>query len=141
MCHNKIDLVILLDGSGSVKLEQFNIAKKFVSDLIKHFDISNKKTNVAVATYSQYTNTGRTFNDDVTPESVLKAVDGLSYEGAASRLDFGFDLIEFELFEAKNGARTNDKGQSYSELHSFELVSFIIAIIIRLFLWSAMKSI
>lgn len=114
MCHNKIDMVILMDCSGSVTEDQFKIGKKFAADLIKHFDISKEKTNVAMASYSQYAHTGRTFNDDTSRESVLKAVDGLPYEGAASRLDFGFDLIEFKLFDAKNGARTSSKGESHT---------------------------
>lgn len=118
MCHNKVDLAFIVDGSGSVTREQFKIGKKFIADLIKHFDISKEKTNVAVASYSQYVHTGRTFSDDASRESVLKSVDGLRYEGAASRLDFGFGLLEFKLFDAKNGARTNNKGQSYSVLPS-----------------------
>lgn len=111
MCHNKIDLVILLDGSGSVTQDQFKIAKKFAADLIKHFDISKELTNVAVASYSQYVHKGRTFDDDTTRQSVLKAIDGLRFEGAASRLDFGFDIVEFELFDTKNGARASNKGE------------------------------
>ena len=114
MCHKKIDMVILIDGSGSVTIDQFKIGKKFVADLIKHFDISKEKTNVAMASYSQYTQTGRTFNDKTSRESVLRALDELPYEGAASRLDFGFDLIEFELFDAKNGARTGSKGENHT---------------------------
>ena len=110
MCNNKIDMVVLMDGSGSITMDQFKIGKKFVADLVKHFDISKEKTNVAMATYSQYTHTGKTFNDKTSRESVLKAVYGLPYEGAASRLDFGFDRMESELLDAKNGARTNSKG-------------------------------
>lgn len=122
MCHNKIDMAILMDGSGSITMEQFKIGKKFVADLVKHFDISKKKTNVAVASYSQYTHTTRTFNDETSRESVLEAVDKLPYEGAASRLDFGFNLIEFKLFDAKTGARTSSKGESwFSLLHKHKL--------------------
>ena len=114
MCHNKIDMVVLMDGSGSISMDQFKIGKKFVADLVKHFDISKEKTNVAMASYSQYTHTGRTFNDETSRESVLKAVDKLPYEGAASRLDFGFDRMESELLDAKNGARTNSKGENHT---------------------------
>lgn len=126
VCHNKIDMVILMDVSGSITMDQFKIGKKFVADLVKHFDISKKKTNVAVASYSQYTHTTRTFNDETSRESILKAVDKLSYEGAASRLDFGFDLIEFKLFDAITGARTSSKGKSWFSLlhkHKLKLIS------------------
>ena len=115
MCHNKIDMVVLVDGSGSVTKDQFKIGKKFVADLVKHFDISKEKTNVAMASYSQYTHTGRTFNDKTSPESVLKAVDKLPYEGAASRFDFGMDHVESEFFNAKSGARTNSEGENHTE--------------------------
>ena len=115
MCHNKIDMVVLVDGSGSVTMDQFKIGKKFVADLVKHFDISKEKTNVAMVSYSQYTYTGRTFNDKTSPESVLKAVDKLPYEGAASRFDFGMDRVESEFFNTKSGARTNSKGENHTE--------------------------
>ena len=112
-CHNKVDLVILLDGSGSVTVDQFEVAKRFSSDLIKHFDISKVKTNVAVGSYSQYVQTGRTFRDDASQQAVLKAIDGIRYEGAASRLDLAFGLVGFGFFDSKQGARTKDKGEWY----------------------------
>ncbi|KAJ7331173.1 hypothetical protein OS493_020876 [Desmophyllum pertusum] len=74
-----------------------------------HNKIDLELTNVAVASYSQYVHKGRTFDDDTTRQSVLKAIDGLRFEGAASRLDFGFDIVEFELFDTKNGARASNK--------------------------------
>lgn len=109
-CHNKVDMVILLDVSGSIKVNQFKIAKKFAADLVKHFDISKVRTNVAIASYSQYVKTGRTFYDDASQEAVLKAIDGIHYEGAASRLDLAFGLVQFGLFSGKQGARICDKG-------------------------------
>lgn len=108
-CHNKIDLVILMDSSGSITRQQFKIGQKFAADLVKHFDVSKEKTNVAVASYSQYAYTARTFQDHASQEMVLKAIHGLKYEGAASRLDFGFDLVEFKLFDKKYGARNKGR--------------------------------
>ena len=103
-------MVILLDVSGSITVNQFKIAKKFVADLVKHFDISKVRTNVAIASYSQYVKTGRTFYDDASQEAVLKAIDRIHYEGAASRLDLAFGLVQFGLFNGKQGARICDEG-------------------------------
>ena len=100
-----------MDSSGSITRQQFKTAKKFATDLVRHFDISKDKTNVAVASYSQYAHTARTFQDKASRDLVLKAINGVSYEGAASRLDFGFDVVEFKLFEPEYGARTEDKGR------------------------------
>lgn len=109
-CHNKIDMVVVLDSSGSVTQKQFKMSKDFVADLVKHFDISKSKANVAVATYSQYAHTGRTFQEHATLDSVLGAIRKLRYEGAASRLDFGFGLVEFKLFDTQYGSRPIDSG-------------------------------
>lgn len=108
-CHSKIDMAFLLDSSGSITRQQFEIAKKFAADLVKHFDISKEKTNVAVATYSQYARTTRTFENHASQKLVLKAIRGLSYEGAASRLDLGFDLVRSTLFDTQKGARPTNK--------------------------------
>ena len=103
-------MVILLDSSGSITRKQFRMEKKFASDLIKHFEISKEKTNVALAAFSQYTRTTRTFQNDVSEELVSKAIGKLRYEGAASRLDLGFDVVKFSLFNTENGARVTNKG-------------------------------
>ena len=110
-CHNKVDMGILLDSSASVSKQQFQIAKTFAADLVKHFDISKDKTNVAVASFSQYAHSARTFKDNVSQESVLKAIDRVNYEGAASRLDIGFGILHFKLFDAQNGVRASNKGR------------------------------
>ena len=102
---------ILLDSSASISKKQFQIAKRFAADLVKHFDISEDKTNVAVASFSQYTRSARTFKDNVSKESVLKAIDEVNYEGAASRLDIGFDVLQFNLFDTKTGARESKNGR------------------------------
>ena len=102
---------ILLDSSASISKQQFQIVKKFAADLVKHFDISKDKTNVAVASFSQYAHSARTFKDKVSQESVLKAIDEVNYEGAASRLDIGFDVLQFKLFDTQNGVRDSNKGR------------------------------
>ena len=109
-CHSKIDMVILLDSSASVTEETFNATKKFAAELIKHFDISKDRTNVAVMSFSQYVHTERNFNDDTSEQSVMKAIDGLTYEGSFTRLDFALQRIQDETFNEDHGARYSNKG-------------------------------
>ena len=109
-CHSKIDMVILLDSSGSVTEEQFAATKKFAADLVRHFEISKDRTNVATLSFSQYVHTGRKFSDDVSDESVLKAIDALPYEGSFTRLDFALEELQGVTFSKAQGARPYDKG-------------------------------
>ena len=58
-CHKKIDLAILVDCSASVTEDQFAATKEFAAELVKHFDISKERANVAAISFSQYVHTKR----------------------------------------------------------------------------------
>lgn len=103
-------MALLLDGSASITKKQFAKSKKFVADLVKHFELSKDKTNVAALTFSRYTRVGRHLNDDSSKEAVLKAIDGLTYEGSITRLDSALRLLSREIFRRSPGARFHDKG-------------------------------
>ena len=103
-------MVILLDSSGSVPEEVFGKTKRFAKDLVKHFDISKEKTNVAILTYSQYVRVLRRFDDEISTESVLKAIDRAAYEASFSRLDSALENVQYKIFKKKRGARSSSKG-------------------------------
>ena len=101
-------MVLLLDSSASVTRDQFSASKKFAADLVKHFEISRNKTNVAAISFSQYTHVGRKFMEDSSKEAILKAIDALIYEGSFSRLDTALETLLESKFE---GARPHESGK------------------------------
>ena len=103
-------MVILLDSSASITRDQFADAKKFASDLVKHFEISRNKTNVVALGFSQTIQVGRKFSDDTSTETVLKAIDGLIYEGSSTRLHTALTRVNEQILYRFQGARFNDKG-------------------------------
>ena len=114
-CHNKIDMVILLDSSASLPEKVFDATKTFASDLVKPFDISEDKVKMAVVSYSQYVHIYWRFSDEQTQEAVLKAIDGICYEGSFTRLDSALDVVHNNIFKEEGGARSFDKGKRKEE--------------------------
>lgn len=58
VCHpvqKSLDLLFLLDGSGSVGGSTFDVQKSMVQRIIEQIDISSNKTQVAILQYSSYT--------------------------------------------------------------------------------------
>ena len=47
-CYRDIDLFIVMDSSGSITKEKYEIAKKFVADLVNGFTISEKNVRVGL---------------------------------------------------------------------------------------------
>ena len=114
-CHNKIDMVILMDSSASLSEKVFDATKTVASDLVKHFDISEDKVKLAVVSYSQYVHIQRRFSDEPSQEAVLKAIDGISYEGSFTRLDSALEIVDNKIFKKEGGARSFDKGKRKQE--------------------------
>ena len=119
-CHNKIDMAILLDSSASLSEKVFEATKSFASDLVKHFEISKDKVKMAVVSYSQYVHIQRRFCDEPSQEAVLKAIDGICYEGSFTRLDSALDVVHYKIFKKEGGARSCDKGKRKIECRTFD---------------------
>ena len=116
-------MVILLDSSASLSEKVFDATKTFASDLVKHFDISEDKVKMAVVSYSQYVHIARRFCDESSQKAVLKAIDGIRYEGSFTRLDSALEIVHNKIFKKEGGARSYDKGKRRQEaswlMHSF----------------------
>ena len=108
-------MVILLDSSASLPEKVFDATKTFASDLVKPFDISEDKVKMAVLSYSQYVHKHWRFSDEQTQEAVLKAIDGICYEGSFTRLDSALDVVHNNIFKEEGGARSFDKGKRKEE--------------------------
>ena len=110
-CRNKLDMALLLDSSASLPEKVFDATKTFASDLVKYFDISKDKVKMAVVSYSQYVHIERRFYDEPTQESVLKAIDGICYEGSFTRLDSALEVVHNIIFKKEGGARSGEKSK------------------------------
>lgn len=70
--NNTVDLVVMLDGSGSVGDDTFQLQKNFVAHLARRLNVSSTNSHMAVVQYAetpqleislnQYTNNFQVFN-------------------------------------------------------------------------------
>ena len=52
-CQTKVDLLFVLDGSGSMTQQGWNQEIKFFGDVIEYFDIGPDATRVAAVSYAE----------------------------------------------------------------------------------------
>jgi len=100
----------LVDSSGSIKLDY---AKEllFVQRLANRFVISETGTHAGVVIFSDigYVKMTIKLNDHMDTKSFNEAVKKSPYYGWRTRIDLGFEVVEKELFNVKNGHRPNVK--------------------------------
>ena len=71
----KVDLLFVLDRSGSIGLSNFKQAILFIKALLKYFSISAGTTRVALISYSTHVMTDFQFNSYQNRECVYTALD------------------------------------------------------------------
>ncbi|GFS11662.1 collagen alpha-1(XII) chain [Elysia marginata] len=101
----KIDLVLLLDASGSVGSTDFREQADFLADLVAQFDVGPTKMQVAAATYDSYVNRQFYLNDYNDTKSVVEAIRRISYTGGSTATHLALNFTRHVLFADGNGQR------------------------------------
>uniref|UniRef100_A0A8D2DH36 Integrin subunit alpha D n=1 Tax=Sciurus vulgaris TaxID=55149 RepID=A0A8D2DH36_SCIVU len=121
-CSNQeVDVVFLIDGSGSIDESDFNQMKDFVRAVMDQFKGTN--TLFSLMQYSNIMETHFTFNEFRTSLSPQKLVDPIVQKKGLTYTATGILKVVTELFHSKNGARKGAKkilivitdGQKYKD--------------------------
>ena len=75
----KLDLVFVMDRSGSVGSKNFKLEKTFVESLIEYFDIFPTKNRVAVVTYASSRKLEFNFNKYINKDCLRNGIQNIRY--------------------------------------------------------------
>ncbi|CAJ1063129.1 collagen alpha-6(VI) chain isoform X2 [Xyrichtys novacula] len=103
----KADLVFLLDQSGSIQTNDYAIMKRFTTELINSFKVSEDLVRVGCAQFSDTFQDEFYLNRMYTAEDVSKHVLGMTQRGGGTLIGRALDSIR-EYFEASRGSRKSE---------------------------------
>ena len=78
-CRGTVDIVFILDGSGSVRHENFDIMKDFVKHLLETINVGPTDSRVGMVTFSNSAHVEFYLNDYESRFSVSNAIDDVPY--------------------------------------------------------------
>ncbi|XP_014865863.1 PREDICTED: matrilin-4 isoform X9 [Poecilia mexicana] len=100
-----IDLVLLIDGSKSVRPQNFELVKKFVNQVVDSLDVSAHGTRVGLVQYSSRVRTEFPLNMYHTAEDIKAAVMKVDYMEKGTMTGLALKhMLEYSFSEAE-GAR------------------------------------
>ena len=108
-CQSGIDLIFVLDSSGSIGRSNFQLIRDFVSNVIIHSDIGPDKTRVGVVLFSASASVQFQLNTHLTKPSLLDAVAHIPFTGKRTNTAAGINL-SVQLFNTTFGARPRSSG-------------------------------
>ncbi|XP_069044326.1 integrin alpha-M-like, partial [Lepisosteus oculatus] len=103
-CTSKpVDIVFLIDGSGSIERNEFSQMKVFMQEIINRFQ--GRGANFAVVQYSYYIRLEFDFNKYTSARSAADLINNIVQMGSSTRTAAGIKYVADTLFQSRTGAR------------------------------------
>ncbi|XP_072038613.1 uncharacterized protein [Amphiura filiformis] len=105
--HNlsKMDLAIVVDGSGSVGASDFSKAKDFIRRLVDTLPIGTEEVRVGVIQFTDQTTVEFPMNTHTTNDSLKTAISEIRYQQGGTRTGQALTAMTDTMFSIDNGAR------------------------------------
>ncbi|KAI8484388.1 biological adhesion [Branchiostoma belcheri] len=105
VCSVRVDLVFVLDGTGSVGADNFERMKTFVQKMISDFEIGPEATRIGVVVYSHSAELAISLDAFEDGGALQNAVAAIAYPGGYTRTGAAIDYTTTSAFSTRNGAR------------------------------------
>ena len=106
-CKTELDLVIIMDSSGSIGEPDFKKEKDFVKTLISSLEIGNNYTQVAIINYNSNADIVVDFSVPSTKQSLLNIVDRIKYSGGNTNTAEALKFANEKVLVESKGMRPN----------------------------------
>ena len=88
-CQGRMNLAIVMDGSGSIRRDNYIFAKKAVENLLDTF--SNQSVDVGFVVFSSTSEIVFPLNSNLTRKKMKDKIESSDYPGESTRTDLGID--------------------------------------------------
>ncbi|KAJ8307441.1 hypothetical protein KUTeg_015525 [Tegillarca granosa] len=107
VCENAaIDLVIVMDESGSIGSTNFIRQKNVIKNFIRQFKIGSNDTQISVVTFASSVLVEFQLNTYHNIVDILVAIDNIQYNGGGTYTYLALDRVYYNSFLSTNGGRT-----------------------------------
>ncbi|XP_069751394.1 LOW QUALITY PROTEIN: cartilage matrix protein [Narcine bancroftii] len=102
-----VDVGFIIDGSKSVRPENFELVKKFINQIVDSLDVGDQKARVALIQYSSSVRTEFPLNKFKTKQSIKAAVKKMEYMERGTMTGLALQHLAEKVFVPSQGAREN----------------------------------
>ena len=101
------DVVFVVDESGSITSTNFNLVKRFLSQLVSRLDIDSGKTRVGLVTFASRVGSGFNFSAHSSVAAVKSAISQLTYASGSTNTYRALTHVRTIMLTPAAGDRVN----------------------------------
>ena len=105
ICDMKLDLVFLIDSSGSVLPNEYQMMKDFIKTVVQYNGLSRNGIHAGIVLFSSTAKVAIKLNDFFETRSFISAVQSLEHHRSARLIDKGLYVAYSQLLTKDFGAR------------------------------------
>jgi collagen type VI alpha len=104
-CYKQVDVVFMIDASGSIERVDFERILNFVRDLASRLDIDTGRARVGALTFADGANLIFHLNTFSTTSEVVRSIQGITYTHGRTNTADALKFAREIMFTRQNGAR------------------------------------
>ncbi|KAI0210897.1 Collagen alpha-5(VI) chain [Lamellibrachia satsuma] len=104
-CSGKVDIVFVVDASGSIRNERFSKLLKFMSSIVDDLEVASDKTRVGAVSFSSTAAVQFQLKDYNSMQDVMTATRQIKFNGGRTNTASALQLMKDNMFTPDNGDR------------------------------------
>ncbi|XP_072356927.1 cartilage matrix protein [Scyliorhinus torazame] len=102
-----VDLAFVIDGSKSVRPENFQLVKKFINQIVDALEVGDQNARIALVQYSSSVRTEFPLNKFKSKQNIKTAVKKMDYMERGTMTGLALQHLSEKIFVPSQGAREN----------------------------------
>ncbi|KAI0230324.1 Collagen alpha-6(VI) chain [Lamellibrachia satsuma] len=106
-CDGTLDIAFVLDASGSIRRNRFELVLQFVIDIVARLDVHPNRVRVGLVTFSDTAHLQFYLNSYQNRQDVIQAIRYTPYHGGRTHTASALKLLSSTVFTSAHGHRTD----------------------------------
>lgn len=106
-CDGQLDIVLMIDTSGSIRESRFNILQDFAQDFVLSLEISSDTGRIGTLSYSDDVKVEFNLGTYHTAEDVAHAIEMIQYRAGKTNTAEALRVVREDMFTEANGDRSD----------------------------------
>ena len=104
-CNGEIDLVFVIDTSGSIRRRRWPVVQEFIKDIIRQMEVATDRARIGVITYADDAVFRFGLDQYDSKRDILTAIDRLPYTAGKTNTADALEMLSAEMFAPGRGQR------------------------------------